>query len=102
MFTEFSVDYVTNILEYTTIADNRAEFFVIRFNSARSVNDWKPHLTHLVANKVYLPMNEDPFLQICLADLQLNLGNFNYLSIWIYQSFSSPLIPNKKGTVDVF
>lgn len=39
MFTEFSVDYVTNILEYTTIADNREEFFVIRFNSARSVND---------------------------------------------------------------
>ena len=102
MFTEFSVDYVTNILEYTTIADNRAEFFVIRFNSARSVNDWKPHLTHLVANKVYLPMNEDPFLQICLADLQLNLGNFNHLSIWIYRSFSGPLITNKKGSVDVF
>ena len=39
MFTEFSVDYVTNILEYTTIADNRAEFFAIKFNSARSVKD---------------------------------------------------------------
>ena len=39
MFTEFSVDYVTNMLEYTTISDNRAELFDIRFNSAPSVND---------------------------------------------------------------